>query len=195
MSKHCAKIFRFYRGGVRIMKESELNLVIPKKEHLRLIAEYKEEFLINGDSMDGTAGLRDYDDFSLWLRDVQKNEHKESVRKGLVTATSYLAIRKADERLIGMIQIRHELNEYLLHCGGHIGYSVRKSERRKGYAKEMLALALQECRRLNLKKVLVTCDSENIASAKTILANGGVLENVVEDEERFTERYWICVEA
>ncbi|MBN2222097.1 MAG: GNAT family N-acetyltransferase [Vallitaleaceae bacterium] len=177
------------------MKESELNLVIPKKEHLRLIAEYKEEFLINGDSMDGTAGLRDYDDFSLWLRDVQKNEHKESVRKGLVTATSYLAIRKADERLIGMIQIRHELNEYLLHCGGHIGYSVRKSERRKGYAKEMLALALQECRRLNLKKVLVTCDSENIASAKTILANGGVLENVVEDEERFTERYWICIEA
>lgn len=175
------------------MKKEELNLQIPAEEHLVQVKEYKEEFLLYGDSMDGTAGLRNYEDVSLWLVDVRKNEHKESVLEGLVPATSYLAFRKSDQRLLGMIQIRHELNEYLLHCGGHIGYSVRKSERRKGYAKEMLRLALKECQRFGLEKVLITCDSENIASEKTIIANGGILENVVEDEDRLTKRYWINI--
>ena len=85
-----------------------------------------------------------------------------------------------------MIDIRHRLNDYLLNFGGHIDYSVRKSERQKGYATEMLALALIECMKLNIKRVLITCDKDNIASAKTIINNGGILEG-----SGITQRYWI----
>jgi predicted acetyltransferase len=68
---------------------------------------------------------------------------------------------------------------------------VRKSERRKGYAKVMLSLALEKCKQLNLEKILITCDKNNIGSAKTILSNGGVLENEIREANRITQRYWI----
>ena len=90
-----------------------------------------------------------------------------------------------------MIDIRHRLNDYLLNFGGHIDYSVRKSERQKGYATEMLALALIECMKLNIKRVLITCDKDNIASAKTIINNGGILENEILEGSGITQRYWI----
>ena len=92
-----------------------------------------------------------------------------------------------------MIDIRHRLNEYLLQFGGNIGYSVRPSQRRKGYATEMLALGLEECRKLGLDRALVTCDKTNIGSAKTIQKNGGVLENEVLEGDRITQRYWIAL--
>ena len=92
-----------------------------------------------------------------------------------------------------MIDIRHRLNEYLLQFGGNIGYSVRPSQRRKGYATEMLALALEECRKLGIDRALVTCDKTNIGSAKTIQKNGGVLENEVLEGDRITQRYWIAL--
>lgn len=93
----------------------------------------------------------------------------------------------------GSIDIRHRLNEYLLQFGGNIGYSVRPSQRRKGYATEMLALALEECRKWGLNRALVTCDKTNIGSAKTIQKNGGVLENEVLEGDRITQRYWIAL--
>lgn len=83
------------------------------------------------------------------------------------------------------------MNEYLLSYGGHIGYSVRRSERKKGYATEMLKLALKECEGLGITKVLLTCDKDNIASAKTIIKNEGILENEVQEEGGITQRYWI----
>lgn len=118
---------------------------------------------------------------------------EETVRTGFVQASTYLAVRICDQRVIGMIEIRHLLNDYLLKFGGHIGYSVRKTERRKGYAKEMLSLALEKCRHINIEKVLVTCDKENIASAKTIIGNGGVLENEYLNGQEITQRYWITL--
>ena len=103
----------------------------------------------------------------------------------------FLAIREEDNKLVGMINIRHTLNEYLYNYGGHIGYSVRKIERRKGYAKEMLKIALEECIKLGIEKVLITCDVDNIASAKTIKSCGGILENEVPNDGRLNQRYWI----
>jgi predicted acetyltransferase len=74
---------------------------------------------------------------------------------------------------------------------GHIEYSVRKSERKQGYATEMLALALKECKILGIREVLITCDKDNIASAKTIINNGGKLENEIFNVDKITQRYWI----
>ena len=92
-----------------------------------------------------------------------------------------------------MFQIRHYFNAYLEKYGGHIGYSVAPSERRKGYASQMLKLALPKCKELGIDKVLITCIEDNIGSRKTILANGGVYESSVyePDEKINLERYWI----
>lgn len=146
-----------------------LELVIPSEKYKEKINDYKDEFIKNGDSMDGTAGLQNADTFEKWYSALIDNSNEKTVRDGLVPATTYLAIRKSDSKLVGMIDIRHKLNEYLLNFGGNIGYSIRKTERRKGFATEMLKLALEKCKDMKIDKVLITCDKDNIASAKTII--------------------------
>lgn len=168
-----------------------LKLILPTAEYKDEIMNYKDEFIKNNESMDGTSGLRNAKSFEQWHSAILDNLNEETVGEGLVPATTYIAISSDDDRLIGMIDIRHRLNDYLLNYGGHIGYSVRKSERKKGYATEMLELALKECNRLGIKKVLITCDKDNIASAKTITNNGASLENEIQEESVITQRYWI----
>ena len=151
---------------------------------------YRAEFLRAGDSLDGTAALDRAESFAEWFSAVEDNRRAESVRSGMVPATSFLA-EDAASSLVGMIQLRHCLNDYLLHFGGHIGYSVRPSRRRRGYATRMLAAALEVCRELGLSRVMIACDSENAASARTIERCGGVMENEVPEDGRLTRRYWI----
>jgi predicted acetyltransferase len=94
-------------------------------------------------------------------------------------------------RLVGFIALRHELNDYLLDQGGHIGYAVRPSARGRGLATAATALVLRECRRRGIDPVLITCDDDNAASATVIERNGGVLEDV----RRGKRRYWVTVGA
>ena len=173
---------------------NRLKLVLPTPEFKEKLMDYKREFIENGDSMDGTAGLRNTETFEKWYCAFSDNLKEETVREGLVTSTTYMAISIKHGSLVGMIDIRHCLNNYLLNFGGHIGYSIRKSERKQGYATEMLALALIECVEFNIKKVLITCDKDNIASAKTILKNGAKLENEIQEGNRITQRYWITLD-
>jgi predicted acetyltransferase len=99
------------------------------------------------------------------------------------------------DAFIGEANVRHDLNAYLIKEGGHVGYGIRPSRRRQGYGKLILALALKECRRLGLTRVLVTCLEDNLASARIIEANGGKLENVIEDPggRGPLRRYWIAL--
>lgn len=93
--------------------------------------------------------------------------------------------------MVGAINIRHYLNDYLLNYGGHIGDGIRPSERRNGYATLMIALALNECKKLGIKRVLMVCDKDNIGSNKSIIKNGGILENEVLHDNKIIMRYYI----
>jgi predicted acetyltransferase len=97
------------------------------------------------------------------------------------------------EEFIGETHVRHQLNDYLINEGGHVGYGIRPRRQGQGYGKLILALALHECRRLGLSRVLLTCLQDNVASARIIEVNGGELENVIADPagRRPLRRYWI----
>ena len=110
---------------------------------------------------------------------------------GLVPGSAYFCLDTVRNRFVGAVNIRHYLNESLLLNGGHIGDGVRPSERRKGIATEMIALALKECRKLGIDRVLLVCNKDNIGSAKSIIRNGGVLENEINVNGKVQQRYWI----
>lgn len=130
--------------------------------------------------------------FETWLEDTYKIESKETCPTDLVPAHTYFLV-DIYGKIIGAINIRHYLNDYLFNFGGHIGYGIRPSERKKGYATKMLSLSLPIVKELGITKVLVACDKSNIGSAKTIIKNGGILENEVLEDEELTQRYWINI--
>lgn len=101
-----------------------------------------------------------------------------------------------DGEVVGTLSFRHELNDYLREVGGHIGYAVRESRRRRGYASAGLALSLERAREVGLERVLLTCDDDNIGSARTIERAGGVLQDVTDQSARghgLMRRYWITL--
>lgn len=174
--------------------ENRLKLVFPTEEYKKQVMEYLKEHIKNGENiLHGAGGLDKADSFEDWIQKINDDLSEEKSRKkGRVVSTQYLAIRKEDNKLVGLIQIRHKLNDYLLKCGGHIGDGVRPSERNKGYSAEMISLALEKCKELKILRVLMTCDKRNVASAKTIIKNGGVLENeIIEEDGNIVQRYWI----
>ena len=170
-----------------------MKLIEPTAEYCRQIQAYRQEFLDFGDSMDGTGGLRRMEDPEEWVKNCRLSKNPDNVPEGRVPATQYIFVREEDNKIVGMLQIRHFLNDYLEKFGGHIGYSVVPSERRKGYATQMLKTALSECKTLGIDKVLITCLDNNIGSRKTILANEGVYESTIyePDEGVNLEKYWI----
>lgn len=133
----------------------------------------------------------DYNDFDYYLTNLELKEEKD----GRVPDSVFFLYDDEKDRLLGAVNIRHYLNELLLREGGHIGDGIRPSERRKGYATLMISLALDECEKLGIKKVLMVCDKDNIGSKKSIINNGGILENeIVNENGKIEERYWIEIQ-
>ena len=131
------------------------------------------------------------EDFEGWLQERRDWSAGRNLPEGFVPDTYYLLVRGG--RILGVIRIRHRLTDKLRVRGGHIGYDIRPSERRKGYGTRMLAMALAEARRIGLDRVMVTCDRGNVASRRVILANGGVFESEGFDPAsgEMVHRYWI----
>ncbi len=130
----------------------------------------------------------DYKDFDTYMKGLANEDQGEP---GHVPATTLFCLDVDRDIFVGAVNIRHYLTEALLLNGGHIGDGIRPSERRKGYATEMIGLALEECRQLGINKVLMVCDRNNIGSAKSIMNNGGILENEIEVDGILEQRYWI----
>lgn len=162
-------------------------------EYKAQISSYRQEFLDNKESMDGTGPLSKMDDIEKYIQFCKSGERKETTPENLVPATQFLYIRKSDNKLVEMIQIRHYFNHFLELYGEHIGYSVRKSERQKGYAKAMLKSIIPFCKEIGLDNILITCRENNIASEKTILSCGGVYESTVLEPTSNVKlkRFWL----
>lgn len=181
-------------NGVIKLNKYGLELIFPTKEYKKEVEEYLQEFLDNGENeIAGDGGLDRIKDFDKWLDKVQNDLSINTIDKDRIPATLYLTVRKSDKKIVGNIQIRHFLNEKLLNYGGHIGDSVRPSERRKGYATEQIRLALEKCKELGIDNVLMDCDKTNIGSAKSIQNNGGILENEIYVKNEIVQRYWISL--
>ena len=173
----------------------ELKLVFPTEEYKEQIEEYLKEHFENGEyELAGDGGLDRIKNFDDWLLKIKRDLSEEIIKENRMPATLFLGVRKSDNKVIGTIQIRHRLNESLLKNGGHIGDGVRPSERRKGYATEMIRLALEECKKIGINRVLMVCFKDNIGSAKSIINNGGILENELPTEDgKIDQRYWISL--
>ncbi len=154
-----------------------------------MIDEWKHDIEVNHTNRSPYAIFKvDYHDFDAYLASLDPNNTPE----GYVPATTLFALDTDRNIFVGAVNIRHYLNEALLLGGGHIGDGVRPSERRKGIATIMIGLALKECKKMGIDKVLMTCDKDNIGSAKSIINNGGILENeFVNEDGKIEQRYWI----
>ncbi|MCL2000568.1 MAG: GNAT family N-acetyltransferase [Planctomycetes bacterium] len=170
-------------------------LVVPAEEHGTQAMEYVREHAKSGETfLHGASGLEQAASYPAWLEQTRNVQAGVNLPAGWVMASTFFALRPADGRLVGVVNIRHTLNDFLRREGGHIGYGVRPGERRKGYAARILALALDKCRGLGLRHVLLTCDPANTASLLVIQKNGGVMEDEVAGAGNLQkQRYWIAL--
>lgn len=173
------------------MDAEHIELIEPREDLRDALLDYLEEFRAAGEPFRQQDLDCAREDFEGYLRERREWSRGVNVPPDLVPETHYWLVRGG--RILGTIRLRHRLNERLEIEGGHIGYKVRPSERRKGFAKGMLAMVLPKARAMGLARVLVTCDKDNVASARVIRANGGELhsEVVSPDSGKPVQRYWI----
>lgn len=172
----------------------ELFLRLPELSDAQAIQDFRAEMLAAGSSMDGCGNLRSTEDGAAWVRDVLAKQTEAGCSNGIIPAHTYLAVRRQDGKIVGVLNLRHHINHPTLSIwGGHIGYCVRPTERRKGYATEMLRLALPLAKERGLVKVMITCHDGNIGSEKVIRANGGEYEKTVTVDRGMIKRFWITL--
>lgn len=142
--------------------------------------------MVGGEIRDFSSAWDSPEGFERYLGWLRRQASPDTPRQpGFVPSTTLWWVDRTD--YLGRIAIRHELTDFLLEAGGHIGYDVRPSARRNGHATAMLGATLPIVRDLGIDPVLITCDHDNVASRKVIEANGGVFE----DRRGLKLRYWV----
>ena len=167
----------------------------PTTEYAADIMAFRREILEanDPDSFAGCGSLKNCESAEAWIELLERMEDPEKWTEG-VPSNSYIAVRESDNRIVGIIDLRHHIDHPILGLwGGHMGYTVRPSERGKGYAREMLRQNLENCHARKMDRIMITCGRTNPASEKTILANGGVFEKEVLVEDEYIKRYWITL--
>lgn len=172
---------------------AEITLEYPAADHESRANRFKKEFFLNNERVINGSALFDQMNYKEWLACATKNRNPENASRDWVPASTFFAVRKSDKKIVGMIDVRHNLdNDFLAKYGGHIGYAVCPSERKKGYATQMLTLVLDYARTINLPKVMIGCYADNSASIKTILKCAGVLtETKPYTDGKLMNVYWI----
>lgn len=168
-------------------------LVRPALEIKEEALAYREEHFKKGEKIICGSGLFDQmESYEEWLDSVTRNTSCETVNENWVVTDTFFAVRKSDNRIIGMIDLRHTLNDFLKDLG-NCGYSVRPSERKKGYAKEMLGQILLVAKAAGMEEIHISVEKENAASVKVIQRNGGVYERSFDHEGTMADIYKICI--
>ena len=177
-----------------------IKLISPQMKYADDIWKFRQEILdFDFDNEDKFAGCMSLDSCKSadeWINICELRKNTETCEQvgTPVPSNMYLAVRIRDGRIVGVIDLRHHINHSILGTwGGHCGYTVRPSERGNGYAKEMLRLNIENARNMGIERLLVTCSDKNIASEKTIIANGGVYENSIPVGNCLMKRYWIVI--
>ena len=171
----------------------------PSIERKEEIISFLDEFREYGSNINGSGNLdRIYDGYTFEdtlnrCLNMENEEYAKSINR--CPGKTFLLIRESDNKIVGTINIRWNLNEEMLKFAGHIGYGIRPTERRKGYNKLNLYMGLKEEQKLGLDRVMVSCNVDNIGSNKTIQALGGILERTEVDpiDNEKTNIYWINV--
>lgn len=169
----------------------ELHLVKLEKKYKMHLNDMMEEWYASGEKIVPFAiAIFDFHDFDNYINCLDINVEEN----GFVPYSTFFCLDVERDLFVGAVNIRHYLNESLLLNGGHIGDGVRPTERRKGVATKMISLALEECKKIGIDKVLMVCDKKNIGSAKSIENNGGVLENEILVDGIVEQRFWISID-
>ena len=154
-----------------------IQLVAPCKELEAEALAFRQEHFDYGETVINGSSLFDsLDSYDEWLLHLEKISARETAEPDWVVSSAFFGVRERDNKIIGVIDLRHYLNGFLSDYGGHVGYAVRPSERNKGYASEMLRLSLEYYKELGVERVMIGCYKDNVASIRVIEHNGGVLE-------------------
>ncbi|PKJ55359.1 GNAT family N-acetyltransferase [Bacillus sp. SN10] len=158
-----------------------------QEEYLDFYNEWKD----SGETMIPWVITKDPSNFPAMVQELLDAHNGINLPESWVPDSTYWLVTDHN-RIVGAVNIRHSLTEHLFNAGGHIGYGIRPSERRKGFATKLLALSLEKAKQLNITKALVVCDEVNTASEKTILHNGGLRDDdFIEEDGNVVRRFWI----
>ena len=177
------------------VNESDIKLVVPSEDLRDAYMDYVDDFKDERNPRSKADAELARTDFAAYVRKTRDEAKGIGIPDGYVPWDTYWLV--VDGRIVGESGLRHRLSEALLDWGGHIGYVIRPSDRRKGYGTRMLAMVLDRARAHGIGRVLVTCAVDNVPSATVIGNNGGVLdsESYSPAAGRVTQRYWIDLTA
>ncbi len=188
----CRNKYAYLKRGRASMEK--LQLIKPSIRYQESYLDFYQEWKETGEPMVPFVISKDPTHFGEMIDELEKAESGENIYEGWVRNSTFWLVNP-NGKVIGAVNIRHQLTEKLFNEGGHIGYGIRPTERKKGYAHIMLQLALVEAGKLGIDKALVVCDETNVASERTIILNGGVADSdFMKEKDHIIKRYWITIE-